>query len=118
MSRLRGKRRRALSCLLLLLLTFGVTTEAVHSHGSVAPHHSGVAAISDGGGSDSDTNDSHHRECVICQLQQQLFNDIVHAPLFIVAPSIDIEFVSTLTILYSSSPNTRPSGRAPPLARG
>jgi hypothetical protein len=104
---------------LLLIITFGVTTEAVHSHGSVAPNRSGVvAAISDAGGSDSDTNDPLHRECVICRFQQQLFNGIVHAPLFIAAPSTQIEFVSTLTILYSSSPDTRPSGRAPPLGRG
>jgi hypothetical protein len=102
---------------LLLIITFGVTTEAAHSHGSVSPNHSGVAAISDAGGSDSGTSDSHHRECVICQLQQQLFNGIVHAPLFIVAPSTRIEFVPTQTVLYSSSRNTRPSGRAPPLGR-
>ena len=111
-------RRSALGCLLLLIITFGATAEAAHSHGSVAPRHSGVAAVRDAGGSDSDTSDSHHRECVICQFQQQLFNGIVHAPLFIVAPSTHIEFVSTLTVLYSSSPNTRPSGRAPPLGRG
>ena len=118
MGRRRGKHRRALGCLLLLIITFGVTTEAVHSHGSGAPNRSGVAAISDAGGSDSGTNNSLHRECVICQFQQQLFNGIVHAPLFIAAPSTQIEFVSTLTILYSSSPNIRPSGRAPPLGRG
>ena len=118
MSRRRGKHRRALGCLLLLIITFGATVEAVHSHGSVASHSSGFAAISDAGGSDSDTNHSQHRECVICQFQQQLFNGIVHAPLFIVAPSTRIAFVFTPTILYTSSPTSRPSGRAPPLGRG
>jgi hypothetical protein len=103
---------------LLLIITFGATAEAVHSHGSVAPNRSGVAAMSDAGGSDSGTNDSHHRECVICRFQQQLFNGIVHAPLFIVAPSTQIAFVFTPTILNASSPTSRPSGRAPPLGRG
>lgn len=109
------KCRQALGCLLLLMITYGATVEATHSHGAVAPNRQVFASISDAGGSHPETNHSHHRECLICQLQQQFFNGIVHAPLFIFTPATQIAFVSTLTVLYPSSPITCPSGRAPPL---
>src|SRR3954468_24784615 len=111
----RTKRRRVLGYLLLLMITHGATVAVAHSHGAVTPERSGFATISDAGGSHSDTNHSHHRECVICQLQQQLFNGIVHAPLSILTPATQIAFVHTLTVLYSSSPTISSSGRAPPL---
>lgn len=109
------KCRKALGCLLLLIITYGVTVEAAHSHDTVAPDRPGIAAIRDAGGSQSNTNHSQHRECVICQFQQQLFNSLVHAPLFTIVPSTQTAFVSSLTVPYPSSPTTRPSGRAPPL---
>ena len=111
----RAKYRRVLSCLLLFLVTYGATVEAAHSHGSVTLNRSGFAAINDAGESNSDTSHSQQRECELCQFQQQLFNGIVHAPLFIVTPSTQTAFVSTLPVLYFSSPITRSSGRAPPL---
>jgi hypothetical protein len=97
------------------MIAYGATVEAAHHHGSVTPNRSGFTAISDAGESRSDTNDSQHRECVTCQFQQQLFNGIIHAPLFTLTPSTQIAFVSTLTVVVPSSPSTRPSGRAPPL---
>ncbi|MFL6227622.1 MAG: hypothetical protein ACJ741_02455 [Pyrinomonadaceae bacterium] len=108
-------RRRVVGCLLLLMITYGATVEAAHSHGSVAPARSSFAAVIDVGGSLPDTNHSQHRECVMCQFQQQLFNGIVHAPLFILVPATRIAFVPTPTVLSPSSPTSRPSGRAPPL---
>ena len=114
----RRARRRALSYLLLLIVTYGATVEAAHSHGSATPNSSCFAAISDAGDSRSNTDDSQNRECVVCQFQQQLFNGVVHEPLLILAPSTQTAFVSTPTVLYSSSLTARPSGRAPPLARG
>jgi hypothetical protein len=110
-----AKCRRALGCLLLLMISYGATVEAAHSHGSVAPERAGFASLSDAGGSQSDTNDSQHRECVMCRFQQQLFNGIIHAPLFTLTPATQTAFVSTLTVPYLSSLTTRPSGRAPPL---
>jgi hypothetical protein len=97
------------------MIAYGATVEAVHTHGTVAPDRPSVAALSDAGGSQSDTNRSQHRECVMCQFQQQLFNGLVHAPLFALTPSTQIAFVSTLAVLHHSGPTTRPSGRAPPL---
>ncbi|HVS81121.1 MAG TPA: hypothetical protein VHE60_05255 [Pyrinomonadaceae bacterium] len=112
----RTKCRRLLGYLLSLLIVYGATVEAAHSHGSVAPDRPGVAAISDAGGSpSSDKGNSHHRECSMCQFQQQLFGGLVHAPLFARTPLAEIAFVSTLTVFYPSTSTTPRSGRAPPL---
>jgi hypothetical protein len=97
------------------MITYGATVEAAHSHSIAAPDHQGFAAVGDAGGAHSDTNHSQHRECVICQFQQLLFNGVVHTPLFTLTPSTQIAFVSTLTVLYPSSPTIRLLGRAPPL---
>ena len=108
--------RRALGCLLLLLIAYGATVEAAHSHGRVSLDLSRVAAIGDARGSQSsDKGYSHHRECSMCQFQQQLFGGLIHAPLFARMPLAEIAFVSTLTVFHSSTSATPPSGRAPPL---
>jgi hypothetical protein len=76
----RAKCRRALGYLLLLLISYGATVEAVHSHGPVSPDRPGTAAISDAGQSQSSDKDhSQHRECSMCQFQQQLFDGLVNA---------------------------------------
>jgi hypothetical protein len=111
----RARCRRALGCLLLLIIFYGAAVEAAHSHGSAAPHRSRVAALSDAGGSNSGTSPSHHQECLLCQFQQQLFNGLIHAPHFTLKPATQIAYVCTLTVLHSSTPTTRPSDRAPPL---
>jgi hypothetical protein len=104
--------------LLLLLIGYGSTVAAVHSHDHISPDRPGLAAISDAGGSQSsDKGNSRHRECSMCQFQQQLFNGLVHAPLFARTTLAEIAFVSTLTVLYPSTSTTPRSGRAPPLVR-
>ena len=112
----RVKPSRSLGCLLLLLITYGATVEAAHSHGRVSLDRPGLAAISDAGGSQSsDKGYSHHQECSMCQFQQQLFNGLVHAPLFAITPSAQIPSVNTLAVVYPSISTTPRSGRAPPL---
>jgi len=53
----------------------------------------------------------------MCQFQQQLFDGLVHAPLFARTPLAEIAFVSTLTVFYPSTTTTPTSGRAPPLGQ-
>jgi hypothetical protein len=101
--------------LLLLLITYGVTVEAVHSHGTIARGSSNVSAVSDTKGSNPSENGSQHRECVICQFQQQLFNGVIHTPALTSVQSTQTAFVSTLKVQYLSITPIRPSGRAPPL---
>jgi hypothetical protein len=108
--------RRALGCLLLLLIAYGTTV--AHSHGRVSLDRAGVTAISDVGGSQpSDQGYSHQRECSMCQFQQQLFNGLVHAPLFAITPSAQIASVDKPAVVFPSISTTPRSGRAPPLAR-
>ncbi|HEV7745418.1 MAG TPA: DUF2946 family protein [Pyrinomonadaceae bacterium] len=110
--------RRALGYLLLLMIVYGGAVETVHSHGNVRPsHHTSVASFVDAGGSDhnSHTGRSNEIECSMCAFQQQLFNGLVHAPLFMLAPLAQIAFVDSPTVTVPSTSTTRPSGRAPPL---
>jgi hypothetical protein len=51
----------------------------------------------------------------MCQFQQQLFDGLVHAPLFARTPLAQIAFVSTPRVFYPSTTTTPTSGRAPPL---
>jgi hypothetical protein len=102
--------------LLLLLIVYGATADVAHSHGPASPNLAGAANIIDAGGSQSsDVGDSRHRECSMCQFQQQLFGGLVHAPSFARMPLTETAFVSTLTVLYFSTSTTPRSGRAPPL---
>jgi len=118
-SRSRANYRAALGYVLLLIISYGATVQTVHSHGPVSPSHPDVAAVSDAGGSQpSQTGHSNHRECSMCQFQQQLVNGLVHTPLFALTPSSHVASVSTPIAAYPSTSITRPSGRAPPLGWG
>jgi hypothetical protein len=93
--------------LLLLLIVYATTAEAVHSHGPVSPNRPGIAAISDAGQSQSSDKDhSQHTECSMCQFQRQLFDGLVHAPLFARTALVEIAFVSTLTVFHTSTSTT------------
>jgi len=105
-----------LSYLLLFLIAYGATAGAAHSHGRVAADRPGATAVSDAGGSQSsNSGHSQHRECSMCQLQQQLFGGLVHAPMFARIPLTEVAFVSTPTLFHPSTSTTPRSGRAPPL---
>jgi hypothetical protein len=100
---------------LLLLITYGATVATMHSHGRIAPGRPDIAAVSDANGSQSsNTRRSQHTECSICQLQRQLFNGLVHAPMFARTPLAEIAFVSALTVFHPSTLATPTTGRAPP----
>ena len=113
----RANSRRALGYLLLLMIAYAGTVETVHSHGDVTPGHRDVANFVDAGGLDHHSHTGHSREveCPMCAFQQQLFNGLIHAPLFALAPSTQTAFVDFPTVAFPSTPITRPSGRAPPL---
>jgi hypothetical protein len=111
-----AKYRRVLACSLLLLIVYGATAEAVHHHRHISPDRAGVVEIGDAGGSpSSNTGRSPHRECSMCQFQQQLFGGLVHAPLFARTSLAEFPFVPELTVFYPSTSTTPPSGRGPPL---
>lgn len=124
--RSRATLTRSLTFLLLLGMIYSVVLDSAHNHGSMSstieasqstvstPVTSVSADVSRESGSNGDG-------CLICLFHQQLFNSIVHAPAFIVRPSVQSVSTTTVTLYYHSDPIVktsvaRLSGRAPPLA--
>jgi len=100
----------------VLLIVYGATSGATHSHGRIPSNPPGENSIVDSGGTQSSTTGtSRHRECSMCQFQQQLFGGLVQGPLFTRTPSAELAFVSTQAVFLPSTSTTAPSGRAPPL---
>src|SRR5215203_2921142 len=112
-----GNHRRALGCLLLLMIIYGATVPVVHSHSRVPPGHTDFVAISDADGSHSSrTGHPHQFECSVCRFQQQLFNGLSHAPVFALSHSAEFAFVPEPSFVYQATSTTPPSGRAPPVS--
>jgi hypothetical protein len=110
---------RVVSYVLLFMIAYGAMAEMAHSHSHVSPARTDVAYIGDAGNShSSNTGQSHTTECPVCQFQQQLFNGVIHVPLFALAPSAEIVFVSTPAVFHASTSPSTPSGRGPPIVRG
>jgi len=120
--RLRATFARALSCVLLVGITYAATVGSVHSHENLPPgHHTSVAEGAEGrAGVSSDSplhSHTHNHECLICLLQQQLFNSALYkAPSTPTPPSTQPAFKSSTAAIYSSASNTPRRGRAPPPA--
>jgi hypothetical protein len=116
----RSGQRRMLGYVLLFVIAFGATVETVHSHGHdvFSPADSfGIAAISDANGSHRPhTGHSHISECSMCAFQQQLFNALVHGPLFAFTPSTHTAVAPAQAVQPHSISITPLSGRGPPSA--
>lgn len=109
--------QRGLACLLLLLITYGVTFEVAQSHSLVARNRSLVVALGDTvAPQSSDKGSSHNKECPLCQFQAQLFSSLVHAPALVFTSSIQVALVDTQTQIHPSNATIPTSDRAPPLA--
>jgi hypothetical protein len=120
----RTRTPRALAFVLLIGIVYGVTFGSAHSH-SITSSDTGTTAITKDAARASSpflipTHElSHQQECLICLFHQQLFSSVVHAPLYVVRPSILIEPTSSPRVFFHSSSFTstvtaRFSGRAPP----
>ena len=122
--RLRALLARVVACVLLVGITYASTVGSVHSHENLSPgRHTSVAEGAEGrSGVSSDSpldNHTHGHECLICLLQQNLFNGALYkAPSVLAPPSAASALAPSAAVVYSSASNTRPSGRAPPFARG
>ena len=111
----RAAYQRALGCLLLLLITYGVTVEVAQSHVPAAKRPYVAASGDTVAPQSSEKGRSHRPECPLCQFQAQLFCSLVHALVLVFTPSIRIAFVSTQTHLHLSTATIPTSDRAPPL---
>jgi len=120
--RLRASLARALSCVLLVGITYAATVGSAHSHENLSSgHHTSVAEVDEGrAGVSSDSplhSHTHNHECLICLLQQNLFNGALYkVPSTPVPPSTLPTLTSSAAVVYSSASNTPQRGRAPPPA--
>ena len=102
---------------LLSMICYGAIVETVHSHGFSRAASSGVTSISDASESRSTSGIyTHQRDCSICQFQRQLFDGFHQTTLLVRTNLTEIAFVFSRPVTYISTPATRSSGRAPPLA--
>jgi hypothetical protein len=111
---MRGQRRSALACLLLLTIGYGAVVEAAHSHGFSAARRAQLTAVSDDSRSQSSSQGhSNHSDCSLCQFQRQLFGGFVHVIDVGLAPQ-QSAFPARALVSYLSTSTLPPSGRAPP----
>ena len=117
---------RGLAFVLLTCVVYSVIFSSVHNHGSVSPNaNTSISANATGQASVSSTiplkNAPNGDGCLICLFHKQLFNSVVHDPVFVTKPSQEVVVAATPTIYCSSNPIAssqigRLSGRAPPAA--
>jgi len=108
---------RGLASVLLLLVVYGSTVEAVHSHGGLVPARTAeartVTQTNDPGQTTRQT--SSHGDCLICQLHQNLANGLFQAQTLALRPLTATTATPTSVALYYSHTAVPRRGRAPPL---
>lgn len=110
---------RMLSFLLLGLIVYGTTVEAVHKHGNLVLGSAvpATASVSNPGSQTTlSTNFGACNDCLICQLHQQFSTTLISSPPSIGQP-VSNSLFSSLALVSARSQTTVPStGRAPPYA--
>jgi len=110
---------RVLAFVLLVLIAYSTTAEAVHNHGNLllsrAPQT--VTAVSEPSDTSSSLNDSRSLgDCLICQLHQNLSTTLFSPLPQVVAPVAQAPLAPLAEVSYFSYAATPKRGRAPPLA--
>jgi hypothetical protein len=117
--RQRARGARALSCLLLFLITYGATLGVIHRHGPLGSLGvSAESAAKSAGGGQTGTPSSglpfRPGDCSICQFQRQLDGGLLYTPVFVQAPESHPAPAHVAPAFYLSATNTPRRGRAPP----
>ena len=109
---------RLLTYALLLLVSYGSTFEAVHSHSHgnaslrVNTTHNSISDLSN---QRSPTGRSvPGSKCLVCQFHQQLSTGVTAAPALLSAPVVHKSVSRNLVSTYASARHTPQRGRAPP----
>ena len=109
--------RRGVACVLLLLVTYSVTVEFVHSHGQALPARTANAtSIGDTSKGETTAKPFSSGVCLLCQFQQQLAHALLHTSPFTFRPLSLTAAVVILPNRYLSTTSATPRGRAPPSA--
>lgn len=108
---------RVLAFVLLVLVAYSTTAEAVHKHGNLllnqAPQT--VTAVSEPTDTGSSLNDSRSLgDCLICQLHQNLSTTLFSPLPQVVAPVTQATLAPRTEAFYLSQSDPPRRGRAPP----
>ena len=107
--------RRVLSFLLLGLILYGATVQAVHKHGAVLPAQAEAVSVSTPAPGDSSSSGPLScDDCLICQLQQSFSSTLVTYRDLDPPAAQTVGFFEAGTRSTSSFVTIRESGRAPP----
>lgn len=115
----RARGARALSWLLLFLVTYGATLGVIHRHRPLGPL-TVTTGTSDKSASAGQTGAPSSRlpfnpgDCSICQFQQQLNGGLLYTPAFEPAPVSHPAPAHVTPVSYLSATGTPRRGRAPP----
>ena len=108
---------RALSVLLLSLIVYGTTVEAVHRHGSVGPESNSTSSVSDSGSAKTQGSKlAGCNDCLICQLHQNCSASLISIRSGIETVSVTVRYLESTRPAIHSQTNTPQPGRAPPQA--
>ena len=108
--------RRVLSFLLLGLILYGATVQAVHKHGAVLPAQAEAVSVSTPAPEDSSTSGLLScDDCLICQLQQSFSSTLVTYRDLDPPAAQTVGYFEAGTRSASSFVTIREGGRAPPL---
>jgi hypothetical protein len=115
----RARGARALSWLLLLLITYGATLGVIHRHGpswSLGVATESTAKSVGEGQTDAPSSGLPFRpgDCSICQFQRQLDGGLLYTPVFVLVPESRPAPAYVAPAFYLSATNTPRRGRAPP----
>lgn len=114
----RARGARALSCLLLLLITYGATVGVIHRHGLPGPFkaaaESAAKSVEGQTGPPSSRLPFNPGDCSICQFQRQLDGGLIYTPVFVLLPESHPAPAHVAPAFYLSATNTPRRGRAPP----
>jgi hypothetical protein len=114
----RARGARALSYLLLFLITYGATLGVVHRHGTIGPlraaAESAAKSVEGQTGAPSSRLPFHPGDCSICQFQRQLDGGLLYTPVFVAVPESHPAPAHVTPSSYLSATNTPRRGRAPP----
>jgi hypothetical protein len=114
----RARGARALSWLLLFLITYSATLGVIHRHGLPRPlrfaAESNAKSVEGQTGVPSSRPPFNPDDCSICQFQRQLNGGLLYTPVFVLVPVAHPVPAHTKPAFYLSTTNTPRRGRAPP----
>ena len=108
---------RLLSYVLVVLVAYGSTAEAVHSHGALSRGVLPAAAdtVLDAGGTSSTNTPVRFSDCLVCQFQQNLSSAELFTPPLESATEASASIIQVPSVSFRSLVRSTGQGRAPPV---